>query len=96
MPATSGVVWGAVARPVILLGYNYGRTDVLGLAAMVVFCVLVGIVIGWTRLRSASVWPAVLAHGSINAATNTFAIFLAAGRRKRSSGGRSSDGRDGC
>lgn len=76
----SSVVWGLWHAPVILLGYNYGRTDVLGLGAMVVFCVLVGIVIGWTRPRSASVWPAVLAHGSINAATNTFAILLAAGQ----------------
>ena len=76
----SGVVWGLWHAPIILLGYNYGRTDLLGLAAMIVWCVLLGIVIGWTRLRSSSVWPAVLAHGAINAATNSFAILLAAGQ----------------
>ncbi|GAA1945140.1 CPBP family intramembrane glutamic endopeptidase [Agromyces allii] len=71
----SGAIWGLWHAPLILLGYNYQRTDLLGLASMVAFCVLTGVVIGWMRLRSASVWPAVIAHGAINTATTQFLIF---------------------
>ncbi|KQM83944.1 hypothetical protein ASE68_12635 [Agromyces sp. Leaf222] len=71
----SGVIWGLWHAPLILLGYNYQRTDLLGVLAMVAFCVLTGVVIGWMRLRSASVWPAVIAHGAINTATTQFLIF---------------------
>lgn len=77
----TGVVWGLWHAPVILLGYNYGRTDVLGVLLMTGWCVLLGVVIGWLRLRSASVWPAVIAHGAVNAATASFLIlFLATGQ----------------
>ncbi len=72
----TGVVWGLWHSPIILLGYNYQRTDLLGVLAMVVFCVLTGVVIGWLRLRSASVWPAVVAHGAINTATAQWLIFV--------------------
>ncbi|QEO13348.1 CPBP family intramembrane metalloprotease [Agromyces intestinalis] len=71
----SGVIWGLWHAPLILLGYNYQRTDVLGLASMVAFCVLTGFVIGWLRLRSASVWPAVVAHAAINTATAQFLLL---------------------
>ncbi|WP_350347047.1 type II CAAX endopeptidase family protein [Agromyces sp. G08B096] len=71
----SGVVWGLWHAPIILLGYNYQRTDLVGVACMVVFCVLGGFVMGWLRLRSASVWPAVVAHAAINTATSQFLLF---------------------
>lgn len=74
----SGVIWGVWHAPVILLGYNYARPDLLGLLLMVGWCVLLGIVIGWLRLRSASVWPAVLAHGAVNAAAGSVIVVLAA------------------
>ncbi|MGI9823359.1 lysostaphin resistance A-like protein [Agromyces sp. Marseille-Q5079] len=72
----TGVIWGLWHSPIILLGYNYQRTDLLGVLAMVVFCVLTGVVVGWLRLRSASVWPAVIAHGAINTATAQWLIFV--------------------
>lgn len=74
----SGAIWGLWHAPVILLGYNYARPDALGLLLMVCWCILLGIVIGWLRLRSASVWPAVLAHGAINAATGAALVVLVA------------------
>lgn len=73
---SSGAIWGVWHAPVILLGYNYQRSDLLGVAFMTVFCVLVGISIGWLRLRSASVWPAVAAHAAINTATAQFFVFV--------------------
>ncbi|MRG61384.1 CPBP family intramembrane metalloprotease [Agromyces sp. CFH 90414] len=72
----TGVIWGLWHSPIILLGYNYGLTDLVGVACMVVFCVLGGFVIGWMRLRSASVWPAVIAHGAVNTATAQFLFFI--------------------
>ena len=70
----TGVVWGLWHAPIILLGYNFARPDVSGVLLMVAGCVAWGILLGWMRLRSASVWPAVLAHGSLNASA---AVFLA-------------------
>ncbi|WP_067198031.1 CPBP family intramembrane glutamic endopeptidase [Microbacterium sp. XT11] len=63
----SGVIWGVWHSPVILLGYNFGRTDITGVLFMVGGCVAWGVLLGWLRLRSASVWPAVIAHGALNA-----------------------------
>ncbi len=64
----SGAIWGIWHSPIILLGYNFGRTDVTGVLFMIGGCVAWGILLGWLRLRSGSVWPAVLAHGALNAA----------------------------
>nr|WP_314843136.1 CPBP family intramembrane glutamic endopeptidase [uncultured Microbacterium sp.] len=73
----SGAVWGLWHSPVILLGYNFGRTDLTGVLFMVGGCVAWGILFGWLRLRSASIWPAVVAHGSLNAAGGLVLIFAA-------------------
>ncbi|MBN6190373.1 CPBP family intramembrane metalloprotease [Microbacterium sp. SSW1-47] len=73
----SGVIWGLWHSPVILLGYNFGRTDVTGVLFMVGGCVAWGVLFGWLRLRSGSVWPAVVAHGSLNAAAGMVVLFAA-------------------
>ncbi|MET7771480.1 CPBP family intramembrane glutamic endopeptidase [Nocardia sp. NPDC005366] len=31
------------------------------------FCVLFGLVLGWLRMKSGSVWPCVVAHAALNA-----------------------------
>ncbi len=36
--------------------------------------------LGWLRLRSASVWPAALAHGSLNAVAGLVVLLVAAGQ----------------
>lgn len=74
----SGAVWGLWHAPIVLLGYNFGRTDITGVLLMVAGCVLWGVLLGWLRLRSASVWPAVFAHGAINASAAMIALFIAA------------------
>ena len=40
------------------------------------FCVLLGIIFGWLRLASGSVWPAALAHGSLNAVAGFPLVLL--------------------
>lgn len=75
----SGVVWGLWHAPIILLGYNFNRPDLTGVLLMVGGAVAWGVLLGWLRLRSASVWPAVFAHGALNGAAGMFVLFFAAG-----------------
>ncbi|MEW1992805.1 MULTISPECIES: CPBP family intramembrane glutamic endopeptidase [Microbacterium] len=73
----TGAIWGLWHSPVILLGYNFGRTDVTGVLFMIGGCVAWGVLFGWLRLRSGSLWPAVVAHGSLNAAAGMIMIVAA-------------------
>ncbi|MFC8193617.1 CPBP family intramembrane glutamic endopeptidase [Cellulomonas sp. NPDC057328] len=75
----SGAVWGLWHAPLILLGYNFGRTDAVGVLLMVGGCVAWGVLLGWLRLRSGSLWPAVVAHGSLNAVGGLAALLVAVG-----------------
>ncbi|MFE6995487.1 CPBP family intramembrane glutamic endopeptidase [Microbacterium sp. NPDC057659] len=75
----SGAIWGLWHAPIILLGYDFGRTDILGVLLMVGGCIAVGVLFGWTRLRTGSMWPAVFAHGALNAAAGLPIVFRAAG-----------------
>ncbi|WP_188192938.1 CPBP family intramembrane glutamic endopeptidase [Nonomuraea sp. SYSU D8015] len=63
----SGAIWGVWHAPLTLLGYNYPRLGSWAALFFIGFCVLAGVVLGWLRLRTGSVWPAVVAHGSLNA-----------------------------
>lgn len=75
----SGALWGLWHTPVILLGYNFDRTDTWGVVLMTAGCAAWGVLFGWLRLRSGSVWPAAIAHGSFNAAGSVlFTTTLAA------------------
>lgn len=75
----SGAVWGLWHAPVILLGYNFGRLDITGVLFMTGGCIAWGVLLGWLRLRSASVWPAVFAHGAMNASGGLIALVYLSG-----------------
>ena len=75
----SGAIWGLWHAPVTLLGHNYGLTDWRGVALMLGACVAWGILFGWSRLRTASIWPAVVGHGALNASGGMILLFAAAG-----------------
>ncbi|WP_349827036.1 CPBP family intramembrane glutamic endopeptidase [Brevibacterium litoralis] len=76
----SGIAWGFWHAPLILLGYNYPLAPGwLGVLAMTGMCTVVGAVFAWLRIRSESVWPAALAHGSLNAAAGSYVLFAQAG-----------------
>ena len=75
---TSGAIWGLWHSPLILLGYNFGLTDWRGVAVMTIGCALWGVLFGWARLRSASLWPAVIGHGALNASAGLFMMLAAA------------------
>ncbi|WP_309127877.1 CPBP family intramembrane glutamic endopeptidase [Microbacterium sp.] len=75
----SGAIWGLWHAPLILLGYNFGRTDITGVLLMTGACIVWGVLLGWLRLRTGSVWPAVFAHGALNASAGLPLLFLATG-----------------
>ncbi len=75
--ALSGVVWGLWHAPVILLGYNYARPGIDGLLLMAIGCICVGAWLSWLRIRGGSVWPAVFAHGALNAAAGLYLLVSA-------------------
>ncbi|WP_241490459.1 CPBP family intramembrane glutamic endopeptidase [Leucobacter chromiiresistens] len=74
----SGAVWGLWHSPLILLGYNFGLTDWRGVALMTAGCIAWGALLGWSRLRSGSVWPAVVGHGALNASAGVIVVLAAA------------------
>lgn len=75
----SGVIWGVWHAPAIAQGHNYPDHPLLGILLMIVFCVLLGIIIGWMYLNTRSPWVAALAHGSINAWAGLPYLFLKPG-----------------
>jgi len=74
----SGAVWGFWHSPLILLGYNFGQPNLLGVGLMIGGCVFYGVLLGWLRLRTGSIWPAVFAHGAFNAAAGFLLLVVAA------------------
>lgn len=62
-----GFVWGIWHAPMILMGHNYPDARVAGVAMMVLFCILGGIIELYFVLKSGSMWAAVFIHGTINA-----------------------------
>lgn len=74
----SGAVWGFWHSPVILLGYNFNQPNLFGVAMMLGGCIIYGILLGWLRFRTASVWPSVFAHGAFNASAGFLPLVIAA------------------
>lgn len=75
----SGAIWGLWHAPIILLGYNFDQPNLFGVAMMTGDTILLGTLVGWLRLRSASVWPGVFAHGALNAAGGFIGLVDMAG-----------------
>ncbi len=74
----AGGIWGLWHAPIILQGHNYPDHPLLGVPLMVGFCIVLGIVLGWLRLGSGSVFAAALGHASINGPGSTPLLFLRA------------------
>ena len=72
----SGVIWGVWHAPLILLGYNFGYADLRGVGLMIIFCVFLGALLGWLRLRTATIWPCVLGHSAVNSASSVSLMVL--------------------
>jgi membrane protease YdiL (CAAX protease family) len=75
----SGAIWGVWHAPAIAQGHNYPDHPFIGILLMTVFCILLGIIVGWLYLNTRSPWVAALAHGSINAWAGLPYLFLKPG-----------------
>lgn len=63
----SGLMWAAWHYPAILYtGYNAGTPPWYALACFTVMVTASGVMAAWLRLRSGSLWPAVVLHGAHN------------------------------
>ncbi len=67
----TGAIWGAWHLPVIVMGHNYGVDYTgypwLGILAMILFCVVLGIIEGYASIKLKSVIPAAMIHSTVNA-----------------------------
>jgi len=63
----SGIIWAAWHSPILLFAdYNAGTNRWYALACFTVMVVSLSFVFAWLRLKSGSLWPAVLLHASHN------------------------------
>lgn len=74
-----GLVWGIWHAPLILQGHNYPQHPVLGVAMMCLFCILLGAIELYLVLKSRSVFPAAIMHGTINAVAGIALYFVKGG-----------------
>lgn len=79
----SGLVWGLWHAPITVLGHNYGvgyaGYPFTGIAAMCLFCTVLGVFMGYVTLRTGSCLPAVFAHGMVNGCAQLGITFSATG-----------------
>lgn len=73
-----GFVWGIWHAPLILIGHNYPQHPIAGVWMMCVFCILMGVLELWLVLKTGSVIPAALMHGTVNAISRA-SLFLVSG-----------------
>jgi membrane protease YdiL (CAAX protease family) len=58
-----GVIWGLWYAPAFLLATNEIHRNALRCTAFIFTCTLLGVLLGWLRLASKSILPAVMANG---------------------------------
>jgi membrane protease YdiL (CAAX protease family) len=80
----SGVLWGLWMQPIVVLGRAYFPSQpILGGLIMMMTAILIGVVFGWLRLASGSIWPSVCAHSANAAAYHACGLFGAAEQTNR-------------
>jgi membrane protease YdiL (CAAX protease family) len=61
-----GVIWGLWHLPLIIIGFNYPDTPLLGIAMMCIFTTSIGFIMNDVVLKNESTFLAGWAHGLIN------------------------------
>lgn len=66
----SGLLWGIAHAPLIYFGFNYGLNywgaPWSGIVMMTLVCAVLGIWLAWVTIRSGSILPAAILHGTGN------------------------------
>lgn len=77
----SGVIWGLWHTPLLVMGWDYGTAypgyPLTGILTMTLCTVGLGVFLCRLTRRAGNVWPAALAHGTVNL---LFSIFLLGGQ----------------
>jgi len=77
----SGVIWSAWHVPLIVWsGYNSGTPSWYAVSCFALMVISMSFVLAWLRLKSSSVWPAVLLHASHNAIVQSYLDVLTVDR----------------
>lgn len=75
-----GVIWGLWHAPLTMLGHNYGVDywgfPVVGIIAMCLFCIVMGIIFSYVTIKTKSCIPAIFAHGMLNG-FSSFGVYFA-------------------
>ena len=70
MVLVTGIIWGLWHAPLTIVGHNYGTGypgfPFTGIAAMCLFCIVMGTFLSYVTLKTKSCIPAVIGHGAIN------------------------------
>ena len=74
----SSFIWGVWHAPLILQGHNYPQHPQIGVIMMIVWCMLMGPIISYIRVKARSVIAAAIFHGTING-TYGLSIMLISG-----------------
>lgn len=62
-----GIIWGVWHAPVILQGHNYPDHPVVGVFMMILFCIPLGYIMSYLRIKTNSVLAPALFHAALNA-----------------------------
>ena len=72
-----GAIWGLWHLPINMVGYNYpGANHVAACSMFVVYCICAGSLLLELRNRSHSIYPAAVAHSTINGLVGICALFM--------------------
>ena len=72
-----GAIWGLWHLPINMVGYNYpGANRVAACSMFVVYCICAGSLLLELRNRSHSIYPAAVAHSTINGLVGICALFM--------------------
>ena len=72
-----GTIWGLWHLPINMVGYNYPGADRVAACSMfVVYCICAGSLLLELRNRSHSIYPAAVAHSTINGLVGICALFM--------------------
>ena len=79
----TGVIWGLWHALLTVIGHNYGTGyptwPLGGIAAMCLFCVVVGIFLTYVTVRTGSCLAAAIGHGAINGFVSAALLFSVTG-----------------
>ncbi len=63
----NGIIWGIWHSPIIVMGFNYGTWNpFLGVIAMILLCVVLGIIESFLFYKTNSIWCSVFFHAAVN------------------------------